>query len=179
MPPGLLVLVVGPSGAGKDAVIAGAKAALGASIIVARRTVTRPPSDAEDNLEMAPQAFAEARAAGAFCLSWDAHGHAYGVPASVVDALDAGRTVIANVSRGVVDDARRRFRCLVVEVTAPAEVLERRRAARGRASDGWSGDRGDRRAPGITPDLRIVNDGALDDAVAILVAALREAAPAG
>ncbi|MGA7013248.1 MAG: phosphonate metabolism protein/1,5-bisphosphokinase (PRPP-forming) PhnN, partial [Pseudolabrys sp.] len=49
--PGRLVLVVGPSGAGKDTVITGAKAACAAdsTFVFPRRVVTRPASDAEDH----------------------------------------------------------------------------------------------------------------------------------
>ena len=50
--------------------------------------------------------------------------------------LWAGETVVFNVSRSVIDAARRRFpRVRVVYVTAPPDVLARRIAARGRDGD--------------------------------------------
>jgi ribose 1,5-bisphosphokinase len=51
--------------------------------------------------------------------------------------LEAGRSVVVNVSRTVIADAGMRFpHVQVVEVTAPDAVLHRRLAARGRGSDG-------------------------------------------
>ena len=51
--PGRLVLVVGPSGAGKDTLIAAVRQRLAAdeAFLFPRRIVTRPSSAAEDNVE--------------------------------------------------------------------------------------------------------------------------------
>src|SRR5262245_1288286 len=110
--PGRLVLVVGPSGGGKDTLIAGARSACAnsactddASVVFPRRVVTRPSSSFEDNATMSEDAFRQAVAEGAFALWWDAHGHAYGIPASIDDDIRAGRTVVCNVSRGIVGEA--------------------------------------------------------------------------
>jgi ribose 1,5-bisphosphokinase len=75
---GCLVLVVGPSGAGKDTLIRLARTALAgdARYVFPRRLVTRPPSADEDNAEIDEAAFAEGQAAGRFTLSWRAHGRA-------------------------------------------------------------------------------------------------------
>ena len=136
--PGRLVLVVGPSGAGKDTLIEGARLACDAvDVVVARRTVTRAASAAEDNAVLSPAEFDRAASRGAFALAWGAHGHRYGVDAAIDAAIAAGRTVVCNVSRTVIDDARRRYAAVVVvEVTAPPDVLATRLAERARASDG-------------------------------------------
>ena len=83
--PGRLVLVVGPSGAGKDTLIARARAACrdDATVVFPRRIVTRPASTFEDNEVMAQQVFEQAAAKGAFAFWWSAHGHSYGIPLSV------------------------------------------------------------------------------------------------
>jgi ribose 1,5-bisphosphokinase len=142
--PGRLVLVVGPSGAGKDTLIARARAAChgDAGVVFPRRTVTRPPSLFEDNEFMSEVAFEQAAARGAFAFWWRAHGHLYGIPLAIDFDLEAGRTVVCNVSRTVVAAVRRRYANVVaVLVTAPLDVLGARLAARDRTSDGRIADR--------------------------------------
>ncbi|HEV2955010.1 MAG TPA: phosphonate metabolism protein/1,5-bisphosphokinase (PRPP-forming) PhnN [Xanthobacteraceae bacterium] len=136
--PGRLVLVVGPSGAGKDTLLDLARAALrdDASVVFPRRVVTRAAAD-EPHDTMESAAFENAARAGAFALTWDAHDLRYGIPAGIDADIRAGRTVVCNVSRTIVDAARERYaRVLVVLVTAPPEVLAARLAARARGSDG-------------------------------------------
>jgi len=136
--PGRLVLVVGPSGAGKDTLIDLARATLrnDASVVFPRRVVTRAAAD-EPHDTMDPDAFARAARAGAFALTWDAHDLRYGIPAEIDGDIRAGRTVVCNVSRTIVDEARERYaEVRVVLVTAPPEVLAARLAARARRSDG-------------------------------------------
>jgi ribose 1,5-bisphosphokinase len=142
--PGRLVLVVGPSGAGKDTLIAHARAACrgDARVVFPARVVTRPASAFEDNEFLAPSAFEQAAANGAFAMWWSAHGHMYGIPLAVDFDIKAGRTVACNVSRTVVGDVRARYANVVtVLVTAPQDVLRSRLAARERTSDGRVSDR--------------------------------------
>jgi len=62
--------------------------------------------------------------------------------AAIDDDIRAGRTVVANVSRGVVEAMRRAYAdVVVVLITAPAEILAERLAARARSSDGELTDR--------------------------------------
>ncbi len=175
---GRLVLVVGPSGAGKDSLIDAARKALAGQprFVFARRLVTRPSSpESEDHDSLSAADFAARQAAGAFFLHWDAHGLSYALPGSIADDLAAGRTVIANVSRDVIEQARRRHPATtVVCVTAPPEVLEQRLLARGREDAGGVRDRLARSAaqPAGSGVFTIVNDGPLDTAVATFLAAL-------
>jgi ribose 1,5-bisphosphokinase len=137
--PGRLLLVVGPSGAGKDTLIDLARAALkhDPSVIFARRVVTRAANAAEAHDVMSDEDFERAARAGAFALTWDAHDLRYGIPAAIDADIRAGRTVVANVSRAIVAQARRRYADVrVVLVTAPPEILAARLAARARGSDG-------------------------------------------
>ena len=137
--PGRLVLVVGPSGAGKDTLINGARMAskANAGLVFPRRVVTRAPSEFEDHDAVDPETFDRDCLGGRFALSWNAHGHRYGIPASIIKDIRCGRTVICNASRTIVDLARDRYAHVVVAlITAPARVLEARLASRQRASDG-------------------------------------------
>jgi ribose 1,5-bisphosphokinase len=137
--PGRLVLVVGPSGAGKDTLIAGARTACrgDATVVFPRRVVTRPASTFEDNDVMSKSAFEQAAVRCAFAFWWSAHGHHYGIPLAIDFDVEMGRTVVCNVSRTVVRAIRWRYaHVVVVLVTAPKDVLAKRLAARDRASDG-------------------------------------------
>jgi ribose 1,5-bisphosphokinase len=135
---GTLFLVVGPSGSGKDTMIDGARAALAGDprFVFPRRVITRPQTaDSEVHETMTPDAFKAAEAAGAFALSWEAHGLRYGIPREIESDLSAGRHVVVNVSRAVVESASERYRPVrIVEVWAPVEVLAKRLASRGRES---------------------------------------------
>ena len=159
--PGRLILVVGPSGAGKDTLLGLAKSACvdDAFIVFPRRVVTREASVSEDNAQLAPGEFREALARGDFAMHWEAHGHRYGLPRSIDDDIRAGRTVVANVSRTVIAPARLAYASVVVvSITAPADVLAQRLAMRARNSDGALEDRLQRKvADGATPDETIVN----------------------
>ncbi len=176
--PGRLVVVVGPSGAGKDTLIAGARTRLAGDpmIVFPLRIVTRTASAAEDHRNISDRDFATAAEEGAFAFWWEAHGLKYALPSGIDDDIRAGRTVVCNVSRGIVSTLRRRYARLgVVLVTAPAEVLATRLAARGRASDGNIAQRIARMAPPdaeLSPDHVIQNVGDLEPVTANLVAAI-------
>jgi ribose 1,5-bisphosphokinase len=133
---GIFVLVVGPSGAGKDSVLNGARTdfADDERFVFVQRTITRESGAGfEDNVEATPGTFAAAKAAGAFALFWRAHDLDYGIPVTIEDDLRAQRCVIANVSRSVIELARARYAgTRVVNITAPLAVLARRIALRGR-----------------------------------------------
>jgi len=176
--PGRLVLIVGPSGAGKDAVLAAAKAASAddETIVFPRRLVTRAADAHEDHDSISENEFRRLRDGGAFVLLWEAHGLKYGIPRSVDDDIRAGRTIVCNVSRGVVDDARAKYGKLTcVQITAPAEMLAERIARRARTTDGSTEQRIDRTRlySAFQPDFEIVNGGLLPDAVNTLVSLLR------
>jgi ribose 1,5-bisphosphokinase len=163
--PGRLVLVVGPSGAGKDTLIGHARAACrdDASVVFPRRTVTRPASTFENNDPMSEDAFRQSAAAGAFAFWWSAHDHLYGIPSSIDHEIAAGRTVVCNVSRTAVDAARRRYaHVVVVLVTAPEEILLQRLVFRNRTSDASISERMKRSTiidGNIQPDVVINNVG--------------------
>jgi len=177
---GVLALVVGPSGAGKDTLMSAARAALTADphIVFARRVITRPSHDASEIHDpMSQDAFERAEAAGEFLLSWRAHGLCYAIPGSAADALRASRTVIANVSRASITDAEKLVEHVaVLHVTAPVHMLAKRIAARGRESEDSVAARLARQAPlsaGRASIVEIVNDGSVEDAASRFIDALR------
>jgi ribose 1,5-bisphosphokinase len=179
--PGRLVVVVGPSGAGKDTLIACARLRLAGDpmIVFPLRIVTRAAPAAEHHQTMSDRGFATATEQGAFAFWWEAHGLKYALPAGIDDDIRAGRTVVCNVSRGMVDQLRRRYaRLAVVLVTAPTEVLTTRLAARSRASDGDIAQRIGRTAPpdaALSPDHVIENIGDIERGTARLMAVIAAA----
>lgn len=130
------MLVVGPSGVGKDTLITGARQALDADkrFSFVRRLVTRPTDiELEDHLSIEPEEFSLARAAGRFALHWEAHGLNYALPISVDTDLALGRIVVANVSRHVVPSALDKYpTSQVVLVSAEISLRAERLARRGR-----------------------------------------------
>jgi ribose 1,5-bisphosphokinase len=165
--PGRLVLVVGPSGAGKDMLLALARAACARErgVVFPRRVVTRQASSAEDNAELSPQNFQQALARGDFAVHWQAHGHCYALPRAIDDDIRAGCTVVANVARTVVQAMRRAYADVtVVAVTAPSDILAARLAARARSSDGELTERLRRTVDGVAaaPDIIINNIGSAE-----------------
>ncbi|MBL4692723.1 MAG: phosphonate metabolism protein/1,5-bisphosphokinase (PRPP-forming) PhnN [Magnetovibrio sp.] len=133
---GTLYLVVGPSGSGKDSLIDGAKAALvnDDQYVFPRRYITRSAkSGGENHIPVSSELFAELLAGNKMILSWPAHGLQYGIPASVEDDLAAGRHVVLNVSRTIVDQARVELAPVeVIYITVDEDVLTQRLQARGR-----------------------------------------------
>lgn len=178
--PGRFVLVVGPSGGGKDTLIALAKTACHAdpAIVFPRRIVTRAASAAEDHDSLDEEAFDRVAADGGFAVWWQAHGLKYAVPGSVADDIRAGRTVICNVSRAVVAIVRAGYMQVdVVLVTAPADILLARLAGRARASDGPLAQRIKRNDAyeGFRADYTINNADLPDTAARQLLAILKRA----
>ena len=178
---GTLFLVVGPSGAGKDTLIAGARAALepAGRHVFPRRAITRPEAaGGEDHEAVTPEIFARREAEGGFFAAWRAHGLAYGLPGCIAGALESGRDVVVNVSRTILADIPRRADpAVVVEVTAPPELLARRLAARGREGRADVARRLARDAappPDGIPVRRVVNDGTMEAGIARFLAALGE-----
>ena len=176
MVPGTLFLVVGPSGAGKDTLINGARRSLedDARFVFVRRIVTRS-GDAQGDIAMAPDHFETEKRKGAFVLSWCAHGLSYGVPRDIAKALEEGRCVIANVSRGVIAEARKAFpRVRIIHVDAPPALLKQRLAGRRREPVDEQEERLHRDMPVEGNDVEsLVNDGPVDRAVDAMVRILR------
>ena len=179
-PDGCLVLVVGPSGAGKDTLLRRAKTALQgeARYCFPRRFITRPAGDPhEDHVALTEEEFADWERAGRFSLSWRAHGFSYALPASIHDLTADRRIVAANASRTVIREARSRFaRVGVIHVTASAEALARRIGDRGRETPKERAGRLARSVPepAANGDVRtLVNEGPLEVVTGSFVGMLR------
>ncbi len=175
---GAWVLVVGPSGAGKDTLLGLANRAVvdRPRISFARRIVTRPRNEFEDHASVDAEEFEALRSDGAFALHWQAHGLSYAIPAQCRAAVDRGGIVVCNVSRTVVAQARQQLgQVKTVMVTASPDVLAQRIAMRGR--EAFAGQRLARDLNGeVSPyvDLVIDNSGSPEQGAAPLIAFLRD-----
>ncbi|RST56198.1 phosphonate metabolism protein/1,5-bisphosphokinase (PRPP-forming) PhnN [Variovorax sp. MHTC-1] len=174
---GQLVYVMGPSGAGKDSLLAWLEDHLPPHMPMhlARRTITRPPrSGDEQHHSVSAQAFEQLNEAQAFAFDWQANGLRYGVRHDELSPLHLGKWVIVNGSRAYLPQALERFPHLtVVYVTASIEVLRQRLLARGRETPVMVDARVRRalafKAPAHAIEVR--NDGALAEAGAQLLQA--------
>lgn len=170
----MIFAVVGPSGAGKDALIAGALRARPGLRLV-RRVITRHEAAGGESFEGVTAAeFAARKARGAFALDWQAHGLSYGIPQ---DQVAGPGDMVFNGSRAALPLARRVFPGLrVILVTAPDAVLAARLAARGREDEAGIRARlaraGFALPKGISATV-VVNDGTVEQGVAQLLATLQ------
>jgi ribose 1,5-bisphosphokinase len=173
---GVLVYVMGPSGAGKDSVLGRARAMLSIDlpVVFAHRYITRPHDiGGENHVALSPSEFALRRAHGLFALHRQAHGNDYGIGHEIEAWRQAGLTVVVSGSRehflqmdGIDEDT------VPVLITAPAERLEERLQKRGREDAVATAERLRR---GAMQDfdragmVTIINDGALDEAAEAFV----------
>ena len=164
MATGSFFFVVGPSGAGKDSLIDGARQQLDPSqFIFAKRTITRPADSGGEAHQACTEAeFALLEQQGKFLITWQAHELSYGLPNTLLEALATGQHVIANGSRAMVAKLSARVPNLVViEIGAPPEILAQRLSQRGRESAADVAKRLVRKTepyPDGTPVLRVIND---------------------
>jgi ribose 1,5-bisphosphokinase len=179
---GRLIYVMGPSGAGKDSLLAWVRERLRGEprVIVATRTITRPAAAGGEDHQPASEAqFDEALARGAFVMHWRANGHRYGIPRELEQWLAAGKTVIVNGSREYLPAAQARFPQIeAVHVSAPEPVLMHRLRSRGREGSRESAARlaraGTLSDTGRRAVLQLVNDGPIEVAGSRLAAFVSE-----
>lgn len=166
---GRLIAVVGPSGVGKDSVMAGLTGALPQMHLV-RRVITRAPGlGGEDYDAVTPEQFATLVGESAFAVHWQAHGLCYGIPVSVKDRLKKGTDCLVNFSRSALAEAAGIFpRFIVLNVTASPETLALRLAGRARETKEEIGKRlaqADKPLPAGLDVLHLSNDGPLSETV--------------
>lgn len=176
---GLLVMVVGASGVGKDAILKAAMDRLSHTgrVHFPQRVITRADTaGGESNIAVTREQFQDMLEAGTFMLHWQAHGLCYGIPGHALDPLSRGDTVIFNGSRTMIDTVRDTFnRCLFVTITADPVVRANRLNGRGRESGADIASRLARVVAGKhhpADSVSIDNSGLLEDAVTGFIKAI-------
>ncbi|MFV0359132.1 phosphonate metabolism protein/1,5-bisphosphokinase (PRPP-forming) PhnN [Tropicimonas sp.] len=174
---GRVFAVVGPSGAGKDTLMAEA-ARLRPDLHIVRRAITRRVAGGTESFDaVTEEEFLSRKTAGQFVFDWQAHGRRYGIPRSIDRALSEGRDVLFNGSRAIVAHAWEEYPGLtVILVTASVPTLARRLAERGRETPVEVAQRLARAVYEIPcgPPIRVVeNDGTLASATRAFLGALQ------
>ncbi|MEL6967437.1 MAG: phosphonate metabolism protein/1,5-bisphosphokinase (PRPP-forming) PhnN [Pseudomonadota bacterium] len=180
---GCLILVVGPSGVGKDTLMRGAQRQLAADHLIQfpKRLITRTSDPQhEDHETLSEAAFERLCATGAAPLHWRAHGHGYAVPASVLDTVNAGASCVVNGSRGVLDQAALAFpRAYAILIQLDRQNLENRIERRGRETGTAVQERLNRRVTdvaGRTGVHTLNNSGTVEEGTVKLVNLIRACA---
>jgi len=164
-----LIYVMGPSGAGKDSLLAFARERVGASVMFAHRYITRAIADGENHIALTHDEFAARLTHGLFSMHWESLGLRYGIGIELDAWLARGVPVVVNGSRQHAQDALARYphACFVYIDAAPA-VLAARLARRGRENARQIEARLARRPAFELPSqarvVRIDNSGLLADA---------------
>ncbi|MEQ8589501.1 MAG: phosphonate metabolism protein/1,5-bisphosphokinase (PRPP-forming) PhnN [Roseitalea porphyridii] len=179
---GRLIVVLGPSGSGKDTLMSQARRALEQheSVLFVRRAITRPAdAGSEDHVSMSETEFDTALDAGEFSLTWSANGLRYGLPREMVDHLAKGKVAVVNGSRAVWETIRSVFpTAFAVEIRVDRDVLAQRLEARGRESRSEIAARLERAGAlehSFEADHVIDNSGSADVAGSELVSVIRSA----
>ena len=176
---GALVYTMGPSGAGKDTLLRAAREILeGHGFAFANRYITRPlVADDEIFVPLSRAAFAERKAANLFAFDWRARDVDYAIGREIELWRAAGLTVVVSGSRAhfAAGDPGK-VGAIPMLIDATHAVLAARLAARGREPAAEIEARLARGAAfegDIPGAIRIDNSGALADAVAAFVDALK------
>ncbi|MFN2354547.1 MAG: phosphonate metabolism protein/1,5-bisphosphokinase (PRPP-forming) PhnN [Desulfopila sp.] len=133
-----IILVVGPSGSGKDTLLRSAKRALAGhhNIAFVRRYITRPPDENEDNYYIDFACFDFLRQRGFFLSSWQAHSNYYGLAEHSFSVHNSLTTIVCSISRSAIADFDARFtRAHTIHVSVDMATLEERLRHRGRESE--------------------------------------------
>lgn len=179
---GNLIYVMGPSGAGKDALLGFAREHLHEPrVLFAHRYITRPSGNGENHVPLTSAEFEARSSLGLFALEWASHGLRYGIGIELDAWLARGCTVVVNGSRAYLDRALERYAQLhVVHVEAAPDVLAKRLASRGRETAAEVAARLAREAPFCMPAgvalTRIDNSGSLHEAGRAFVEVVRRIA---
>ena len=133
-----LILLVGPSGSGKDTLLRAARKRFNGShdLGLVRRYITRPPDGNEDNYYVDNTCFKLLKHSGFFVSDWQAHNNEYGIAHHALANGTAHGKLLCSISRGAITDFEQHYGDVtVLLVTAPMGLLKKRLTGRDREND--------------------------------------------
>jgi ribose 1,5-bisphosphokinase len=136
MAQGTLFYLIGPSGAGKDAILNSARDQLAGSapVLFAHRYITRDSqAGGENHIALTSAEFAQRQQLGLFAMTWHSHEYDYGIGVEIDAWLETGANVVVNGSREYLPQASERYpRMQVILVEVSPDALRQRLEERGR-----------------------------------------------
>lgn len=133
---GILFLVVGNSGSGKDSIISGVKkqwSIKNPKLIVPRRYITRSKHPSEKFHSISKEKFTQLKEKGKFIFTWHSYENDYGILSLIHKWLEMGQFVMVNVSRKILKEAKQKYpNCKIIFVKIPYEISEKRIRSRRR-----------------------------------------------
>lgn len=125
-----LILIVGPSGVGKDTLLSNIQNKIEANFVT--RYITRLPDKNESNFYLDNEAYEILHDNEFFISTWKAHKNSYAIPKN---QIKSGLNIIS-ISRGVIGDFEKEFdNVITIEITLSKEVLYKRLKGRGRENE--------------------------------------------
>lgn len=135
---GKLIWLMGPSGSGKDSLLAALRQREHTQLLVAHRYITRAANAGNENhIALSEQEFFTRAGQNLLALSWHANGLYYGVGVEIDLWLHAGFDVVVNGSRAHLPQAQARYgkALLPICLQVSPDILRQRLQARGRESE--------------------------------------------
>ncbi|NDO81792.1 ribose 1,5-bisphosphokinase [Citrobacter sp. NCU1] len=171
---GKLIWIMGPSGSGKDSLLAELRQQEPAQLLVAHRYITRAANAGHENhIALSEHEFFTRARQNLLALSWHANGFYYGVGVEIDLWLHAGFDVVVNGSRAHLAQAQARYGASLFPVClqVSSAILRQRLQARGRENESEIAARLERAAHYAPYDCHVLNnDGSLLQSVDTLLA---------
>jgi ribose 1,5-bisphosphokinase len=130
---GQLIVVVGPSGSGKDTLLKKVIKKIPNSILVKRYITRKKDIKNEDHYSISIKNFEDKILKKHFFVYWKAHGFSYGIPLKEIKKIEEGKTVIFNGSRKVLFKVKKKVNNVkIINIIAPSTIIKKRLVNRAR-----------------------------------------------
>lgn len=124
-----IILIIGPSGVGKDTLLKSIKEDYRDRVNFVRRYISRIPDKNEDNFFIEESAFSILQTNNFFISSWQAHKNSYGISKT---SIKKGVNIIS-ISRSKIKDFEENYeKVFTINISVKREVLKSRLEKRGR-----------------------------------------------